>query len=127
MFLRYSYQLHNAHQRPLYAHPPQELQVEAEEVEAEEVEAEEEAEEVEAEEEAEEEQILRPHLTSDSAETPLKYSQEIEKRQTASSPNSNATIWPISEFQNSIPGSERSSSLAPTSKALLSINGSTER
>ena len=49
MFLRYSYQLHSAHQRPLYAHPPQELQVEAEEVEAEEVE-EVEAEEVEAEE-----------------------------------------------------------------------------
>ena len=93
MFLRYSYHLHNAHQRPLYAHLPQELQVEAEEVEAEE----EEAEEVEAEEEAEEEveeeeQIPKPHLTSDSAETPPKYSREKEKRQTASSPNSNAII-----------------------------------
>ena len=82
----------------------------------------------EAEEEAEEEaQILRPRLTSDSAETPLKYSQEKGKRQTASSPNSNVTTWPISESQNSTLGSERSSSLAPISKALSSINGSTER
>ena len=91
-----------------------------------------EAEEVEAEEEEEvevevEERIPKPHLTSGSVETPLKYSREKEKRHIASSPNSNATIWPISGFQNSIPGSERSSSLAPTSKALLSINGSTER
>ena len=95
--------------------------MEAEEVEAEEVEAEE----VEAEEA--DKQIPKPRPTSDSAETPLKYSREKERRQTASSPNSNATIWPISEFQNLIPGSEKSSSLAPTSKALLSINGSTER
>ena len=128
MSLRYSYQLHNAHQRPLYAHLLQELQ---EEVEAEEVEAEEEAEEEveeEAEEEAvEEEQIPKPHLTSDSAETPLRYSREKERRQTASSPNSNAIIWPTSEFQNSTPGSERSSSPAPTSKALSSTNGSTEQ
>ena len=63
---------------------------EAEEVEAEEVEAEEaeEAEEVEAE---EDKQIPKPRLTSDSAEIPPKYSQEREKRQTASSRNSNAT------------------------------------
>ena len=101
-------------------------EVEAEEVEAEEVEAEEvEAEEVEAEEE--EEQIPKPRLTSDSAGIPLKYSREKEKRRTASSPNSNATIWPISESQNSIPGSEKSSSLAPTSKARLSTNGLTEQ
>ena len=119
MFLRYSYQLHNAHRRPLYAHllqePQEAVEEEAEEVEAEEVEAVEE----EAEEEAVEveEQIPKPHLTSDSAETPLKYSREKEKRQTASSPNSNATIWPTSEFQNSIPGSERSSSPVPTFKA----------
>ena len=103
--------------------------MEVEEVEAEEVEAEE-VEEVEAEEvEAEEvdKQIPKPRLTSDSAETPLKYSQEREKRQTASSHNSNATTWPTSEFQNSTPGSEKSSSLAPTSKARLSTNGLTEQ
>ena len=93
-------------------------------MEAEEEEVEEVEEEVEAEEEG---QTPKTHLTSDSAETPLKYSREKEKRQTASSPNSNATTWPISESQNSIPGSERSSSLAPTSKALLSISGSTEQ
>ena len=55
MFLRYSYQLHNAHRHPLYAHLLQELQ-EAVEAEAEAVEAEAEAEAaeaVEAEEEAE--------------------------------------------------------------------------
>ena len=90
MSLQYSYQLHNAHQHPPYAHPLQELQeVEAEEVEAEEVEAEE----VEAEEEAEQEEAdKQTPLTSDSAETLLRYSQEKEKKQTASSPNSNATI-----------------------------------
>ena len=105
--------------------------MEAEEVEAEEVEAEEvEAEEVEAEEvEAEEvdKQIPKPRPTSDSAETPLKYSQEKEKKQTASSHNSNATTWPTSEFQNSTLGSEKSSSLAPISKAHLSTNGLTEQ
>ena len=107
-------------------HLPQEPQEEVEE----EVEVEEEEEAEEAEEEAEveeEEQIPKPHLTSGSAETPLKYSREKERKQTASSPNSNAITWPTSEFQNSTPGSERSSSLAPTSKALLSINGLTER
>ena len=41
--------------------------------------------------EEEDKQTLRQHPTSDSAETPQKYSQEIEKRQTTSSPNSNAT------------------------------------
>ena len=73
-------------------HPLQELQ---EEEEAE-VEAEGEAE-VEAEEEVEEEAeadkqttLLCP--TSDSAETLLRYSQEKERKQTASSPNSNAII-----------------------------------
>ena len=131
MFLRYSYQLHNARQHPLYAHPLQELQAEEEEVEAEEEEVEAEAEEEEAEaEEAEveeEEQIPKPHLTSDSAETLLKYSREKEKRQTASCPNSNATTWPTSEFQNSTHGSEKWSLPVPTSKALLSTNGSTEQ
>ena len=96
--------------------------MEAEEVEAEEVEAEEEAEEVEA-----EEQIPKPRLTSDSAETLPKYSQEKERKRTASSPNSNVTTWPISESQNSIPGSERSSSPALTSKAPSSTNGSIEQ
>ena len=52
------------------------------------MEAEEEAEE--AEEEVDK-QIPKPRLTSDSAETPLKYSREREKRQIASSHNSNAT------------------------------------
>jgi hypothetical protein len=94
-------------------HPRQELQAEEAEVE-----------EAEAETEEEEEQTL---LTSDSAETLLKYSQEKERRWTTSSLNSNAITWPISESRNSTPGSERSSSLAPTSKALLSINGSTEQ
>jgi hypothetical protein len=83
---QYSYQPHNAHRRPLHAHPLQEPQVEAEEVEAEEVEAEEV--EVEEEEEAEE----RIPLTSDYVETPPRYSREKERKQTASSPNSNATI-----------------------------------
>ena len=137
MSLRYSYQLHNAHQHPLHAHPLQELQEaeveeaeaeeagEAEAEEAEEAEAEvEEAEEVEAE---EDKQTPLPCLASDSAETLLKYLQEKERKQTASSPNSNATIWPTSESQNLTPGSERSSSLVPTSKAPLSINGSTEQ
>ena len=89
MFLRYSYQPHNAHRRPLHAHPLQELQeAEVEEVEEEEAGAVEEEEEAEAE-EAEEAEEQTP-LTSDSAEIPLKYSREKEKRQTASSPNSNA-------------------------------------
>ena len=86
MSLQYSYQPHNAHQRPLHAHPPQELQVEAEE--AEEVEAEEE-EAVEAE---PEERTLLPCLTSDYVETLPRYSQGKEKKQTASSPNLNDTI-----------------------------------
>ena len=92
------------------------------EAEAEAVEAEAEAVEAEA---VEADKQTTP--ASDSAETLRKYSQEKEKRQTASFRNSNATIWPISEFQNSTPGSERSSSPAPTSKALSSINGSTEQ
>ena len=97
--------------------------MEAEEVEAEEVEAEEEAEE-----EAEvDKQIPKPRLTSDSVETPLKYSQEKEKKRTASYHNSNVTTWPTSESQNSTHGSEKSSSPAPTSKAHLSTNGSTEQ
>ena len=76
MSLRYSYQLHNAHQHPPCAHPLQELQVEAAEVE-----------------EAEQEEAdKQTPLTSDSAETPLKYLREKEKKQTASSPNSNTTI-----------------------------------
>ena len=58
-----------------------EAEVEAEEVEVEEVEAE--AEEA-------DKQIPKPRLTSDSAETLPKYSQEKERKQTASSPNSNA-------------------------------------
>ena len=89
---RYLYQPHNAHQHP-YAHLLQELQVE--EVEAEEVEAVEEAVEEAEEEEAEAEQEeadKQTPLTSDSAEALLKYSREKGKRQTASSPNSNATI-----------------------------------
>ena len=112
-------------------HPLPELQVEAEEVEEEEEEVE--AEEVEAEEEEEEveaeadKQTPKARLTSDSAETPLKYSREKEKRQTVSSPNSNAIIWPTSESQSSTLGSEKSLSPAPTSKALSSTNGSTER
>ena len=110
---------------PPPVHPLQELQVEEEE-EEEEVEAEVEEEEEEAEAEADK-QIPTHRPTSDSAETLLKYSQEKEKRQTVSSPNSNATIWPISESQSLIPGSERSSSPAPTSKVPLSINGSTEQ
>ena len=61
--------------------------MEAEEVEAEE----EEAEEVEAEEVEVDKQIPKSRLTSGSAETLPKYSQEREKRQTASSRNSNAT------------------------------------
>ena len=83
---RYSYQLHNAHRRPPYAHPLQELQ----EVEAEEVEVE------------EEEQTSNLHPTSDSAETPLKYSREKERKQTASSLNSNAIT-----LISSISGTER--------------------
>ena len=93
MSLRYSYQLHNAHQHLLCAHILQELQEEAveavEAVEAEAVEAEE-AEVEEAEAEAEEQTPL-PCLASDSVDTPPRYSQEKERKQTASSPNSNAT------------------------------------
>ena len=66
-------------------------------------------------------------LTSDSAEILLKYSREKERKQTASFLNSNATTWPTSESPNLTPGSERSSSPAPTSKAPLSINGSIEQ
>ena len=115
MFLRYSYQPHNAHRHPLHARPHQELQEEVEEVE-------------EAEQEAEaDKQTPLPCLTSDSAEIPLKYSREKERKRTASSLNSNATTWPTSEFQNSTPGSEKSSSPALTSKAPSSINGSIEQ
>ena len=96
-------------------------------MEAEEEEVEAEEEEVEAEEEEVDKQIPKPRLTSDSVETPLKYSQEREKKQIASSHNSNAITWPTSESQNSTPGSERSSSPAPTSKARLSTNGLTEQ
>ena len=91
MSLRYSYQLHNAPQHLPYAHLLQELQeaVEAEAVEAEAVEAEA----VEAEEEAEwEEADKQTPLTSDSAETLQRYSREKERKQIASSLNSNATI-----------------------------------
>ena len=66
-------------------------------------------------------------LTPDSAETPWRYSQEIERKPIASSLNSNATIWPISESRNSTLGSAKSSSLAPISKDPSSINGSTEQ
>ena len=60
-------------------HPLQEAEeVEAEEVEAEEVEV--------------DKQTTLPCLTSGSAETLPRYSQEKEKKQTASSPNSNAII-----------------------------------
>ena len=58
------------------------------EAEAEEAEAEAEEQEVEAEEA--DKQIPKPRLTSDSAEILPKYSQEKERKQTASSPNSNA-------------------------------------
>ena len=92
MSLRYSYQPHNAHQRPLCEHLLQELQEEEAEVEAAEEEAEVEAAEVEAE-EAEQEGVDKPTLlTSGSAETLLKYSREKGRRQTASSLNPNATI-----------------------------------
>ena len=121
MSLRYSYLLHNAHQHPHYAHPLQELQVEAEAVEAEAVEA------AEVEAEVEEEADKQIPLTSDSAGTLPRYSQEKGRKQTASSLNSNATTWPTSESQSSTPGSEKSSSPAPTFKAPLSINGSTEQ
>ena len=89
---RYSHQSHSAHQHPPCAPPLQELQA----VEAAEVEAVEEAE-VEAEEEAEEEveadkQTTPPCPASDSAETLLKYLWEKERKRTASSLNSNATI-----------------------------------
>ena len=102
--------------------------MEAEEEEAEEVEAEE-AEEVEAEEVEEEEAVQTPksRLTSDSVETLPKYSQEKERRQIASSLNSNATIWPTSESQNLTLGSEKSLSPAPISKAPSLTNGSIER
>ena len=93
---QYSYQFHNAHQHPPYAHPLQELQeaveaVEAVEVEAEEPEAEA-VEEAEQEEAEQEEADKQTPLTSDSAEIPLRYSREKERKQIASSPNSNATI-----------------------------------
>ena len=61
---------------------------EVEEVE----EAEEAVEEVEEVEEAADKRIPKPRPTFDSAETPLKYLQEKEKKQTVSSPNSNVTI-----------------------------------
>jgi hypothetical protein len=77
--------------------------------------------------EEEDKQILQLHLTSDSVETPQKYSRETEKRWTASFPNLSDTTWPTLEFQNLTPGSERSSSLAPISKDPLSTNGLTER
>ena len=86
---RYSYPLRNAHQHPLHMHPLQELQEKVEE----EAGVEEEAEEAEVEEEAEaDKQTPLPCLASDSAETLLKYSQEKERKQIASSHNSNATI-----------------------------------
>ena len=75
MSLQYSYQPHSAHQRPPCARILQELQAEA--VEA-----------VEAVEEEEEDK--QTPLISDSAETLPKYSREKERRQIASSPNSNA-------------------------------------
>ena len=86
MSLQYSYQHHNAHQHPPCAHPLQELQEEA--VEAEEAEVEEAEVEAEEVEEADKQTLL----TSDSAEILPKYSREKERKQTASSPNSNATI-----------------------------------
>ena len=89
MSLRYSYQPRNAHQHLPYVHPLQEHQEAVEAVEAEAVEAEAEEEAVEA--EAVEADNQTP-LTSDSAETLPKYSQEKERKQTASSPNSSATI-----------------------------------
>ena len=100
-----------------------EAEEEAAEVEAAEVEAAEEA----AEEEEEDKQTPKTRLTSDSAETPRRYSQERGRKQIASSHNSNVITWPTSESQNSTPGSEKSSSLAPTFKAHLSTNGLTER
>ena len=95
-----------------------------EEEEVEEAEVEEAVEE--AEQQEEDKQIPQPHPVSDSAGTPPKYSQETEKRQTASSPNSDAITWPTSASQNLILGSERSSSPAPIFKDPSSINGSTE-
>ena len=109
-------------------HPLQELQEaeEAEEEAEEEVEEAEEVEEEEAEVEEAGEQTPLPCLASDSVETPPKYSQEKEKKQTAFSPNSNAITEPISESQSSTPGSEKSSLPAPISKDPSSTNGSTE-
>ena len=78
MSLKYSYQPHNVRQHPLHVHPLQEPQEEAEEEAEEEVEA--------------DKQTTPPCPTSDSAETLLRYSQEKERKQTASSPNSNAII-----------------------------------
>ena len=132
MFLQYLYHPHNVHRHPLYAHLLRELQEEAEEEAEEEVEAEAEEEaEVEAEEEEEEvgadKQTTPPCPTSDSAETLLRYSREKERKLTVSSLNSNATTLPTSESQSLTPGSEKSSSPAPTSKAPLLTNGSTER
>ena len=118
---------HCDHKPLLLVHQPQvaEAEEEVEEV------AEEVAEKVaEAEEAVEEQEDNQPPLqlpTSDSAETLQKYSQETEKKQTASSPNSNTTTWPILEFQTLIHGSEKLSSPALTSKDPLSVNGSTEQ
>ena len=110
MFLQHSY--HHPHQR-IHLRPPHVHPLQVEEV---------------VEEVAEEDkQTLQQRPASDSVETLQRYSQEIERKQTASSPNSNDTTWPISESQSSTPGSERSSSPAPTSKDLLSINGSIEQ
>jgi hypothetical protein len=50
------------------------------------------AEEVVQEAEEENKQTLQQHPTSDSVETLQKYSWEIERKQTASSPNSSNTI-----------------------------------
>ena len=103
MSLRYSYQPCNAHllqehQEAVEAEAVEAVEAEAvEAVEAEAVEAvEAEAVEAEAEEEAVEAEAVEADnqtpLTSDSAETLPKYSREKERKQTASSPNSNATI-----------------------------------
>ena len=116
MFLPYSYHhLHHHDHRPLlFMHLPQVAEVEVAEAE-------------EAVEEQKDNQTPLRFPTSDSAEILQKYLQETEKKQTVSSPNSNATTWPILESQNLIHGSEKSSSPAPTSKDPSSINGSTER
>ena len=121
MFPPYLYHhLHHCDHKPLLlVRLPQVAEVEEEAEEVVEVE--------EAVEEQEDNQTPLQLPTSDSAETLQKYSQETEKKQTASSPNSNTTTWPILEFQNLIHGSEKSSSPALTSKDPSSINGSTEQ